>query len=60
VAESIDWVKALVALDRNSLDADTVNDTLGVLLKYQDDVARIRGDEAVRILAEIRSGIQTY
>ena len=60
VAESIDWVKALVALDRNSLDADTVNDTLGVLLKYQDDVARIRGDEAVRILDEIRSGIQTY
>jgi len=55
VAESIDWVKALVALDRNSLDADTVNDTLGVLLKYQDDVARIRGGEAVRILAEISS-----
>ena len=60
VAESIDWVKALVALDRNSLDADTVNDTLGVLLKYQDDVARIRGSEAARILDEIRSGIQTY
>jgi MoxR-like ATPase len=60
VAESIDWVKALVALDRTSLDADTVNDTLGVLLKYQDDVARIRGGEAVRILDEIRSGIQTY
>ena len=55
VAESIDWVKALVALDRNSLDADTVNDTLGVLLKYQDDVARIRGDEAVRILADVRA-----
>ena len=55
VAESIDWVKALVALDRTSLDADTVNDTLGVLLKYQDDVARIRGDEAVRILDEIQT-----
>ena len=53
VAESIDWVNALVVLDRTSLDAETVNDTLGVLLKYQDDVARIRGDEVARILDEI-------
>jgi MoxR-like ATPase len=57
VAESIDWVKALVALDRTSLDADTVNDTLGVLLKYQDDVARIRGDEAARLLDDVRAEI---
>lgn len=54
VAESIDWVKALVALDRTSLDAETVNDTLGVLLKYQDDVARIRGSEAARMLDDVR------
>lgn len=60
VAESIDWVKALVVLDRTSLDAETVNDTLGVLLKYQDDVARIRGDEAVRILGEIRNELATH
>ncbi|HKQ25918.1 MAG TPA: MoxR family ATPase [Burkholderiales bacterium] len=60
VAESIDWVKALVALDRTSLDAETVNDTLGVLLKYQDDVARIRGNEAARILGEIRNELATH
>ena len=59
VAETIDWAKALVALDRQSLDTGTVNDTLGVLLKYQDDIAALRGDEAARILNEIRSGIPT-
>jgi MoxR-like ATPase len=57
VAETIDWVKALVALDRTSLDVETVKDTLGVLLKYQDDLAHIRGDETARILNEIRAGI---
>jgi MoxR-like ATPase len=57
VAETIDWVKALVALDRTSLDVETVKDTLGVLLKYQDDMAHIRGDETARILNEIRAGI---
>lgn len=54
VAETIDWARALVVLDRTSLDAETVNDTLGVLLKYQDDVARIRGDETARLLDEAR------
>ena len=53
VAETIDWAKALVELDRRSLDAEVVNDTLGVLLKYQDDIAAIRGSEAARILHEI-------
>ena len=52
VAETIDWAKALVELDRRSLDAGVVNDTLGVLLKYQDDIAAIRGSEAARILDE--------
>jgi MoxR-like ATPase len=52
IAETIDWAKALVVLDRTSLDAETVNDTLGVLLKYQDDVAGIRGDETARLLME--------
>jgi MoxR-like ATPase len=55
VAETIDWANAMVELDRVSLDPQTVNDTLGALLKYQDDVAKVRGDEAARILAEIRS-----
>ena len=53
IAETIDWAKALVELDRRSLDAGVVNDTLGVLLKYQDDIAAIRGSEAARILEEI-------
>ena len=53
IAETIDWAKALVELDRRSLDASVVNDTLGVLLKYQDDIAAIRGSEAARILEEI-------
>ncbi len=53
VAETIDWAKALVELDRRSLDAGVVNDTLGVLLKYQDDIAAVRGSEAARILHKI-------
>ncbi len=56
VAESIDWAEALVQLDRTDLDAGTVDDTLGILLKYQDDIARIQGSEAGRILAEVKSG----
>ena len=53
VAETLDWARALVELDRRSLDASVVNDTLGVLLKYQDDIAAVRGSEAARILDEI-------
>ncbi len=57
VAETIDWSKALITLDKLALDPDTINDTLGVLLKYQDDIARVRGSEAARILDEIRAVI---
>ncbi len=57
VAETIDWAKALTALDARTLDPDTVNDTLGVLLKYQDDIAKIRGSEAGRLAAEARAAI---
>jgi len=53
IAETIDWAKALIELDRRSLDAAVVNDSLGVLLKYQDDIASVRGSEAARILSEI-------
>src|SRR5262249_17778029 len=52
VAETIDWTNALVALNKITLDPQTVNDTLGALLKYQDDVAKTRGHEAARLLAE--------
>ena len=54
VAETIDWCKALTALDAVALDPATVDDTLGVLLKYQDDIARIRGAEAGAILREVK------
>jgi MoxR-like ATPase len=57
VAETIDWSKALVALDRLALDPQTVNDTLGTLLKYQDDIGRIKGTEAERLLTQIRAEI---
>jgi MoxR-like ATPase len=53
VAETIDWVNALVALDRMALDPESVSDTLGVLLKYQDDVARMQGGDAQRLLQEL-------
>jgi MoxR-like ATPase len=51
VAETLDWTHALVALDRVALDPATIDDTLGALLKYQDDIQRIRGSEAARLLA---------
>ena len=54
VAETIDWANALTQLDCLLLDPDTINNTLGTLLKYQDDIEKIRGSEASRILAEIK------
>jgi MoxR-like ATPase len=58
VAETIDWATALTQLDALVLDQQLVNDTLGALLKYQDDIARVQGSEAARILEEIRAGSQ--
>jgi MoxR-like ATPase len=55
VAETLDWCNALAALDRVALDPQLVDDTLGALLKYQDDIARIRGPEAARLLAEAQA-----
>jgi hypothetical protein len=57
VAETLDWTKALMALDKLSLDPQTVNDTLGTLLKYQDDISRIKGSEAERLLTEVKAEI---
>jgi MoxR-like ATPase len=59
VAETLDWVSALHELDSVALDPQTVNDTLGVLLKYQDDIVRMEGSEAKRILDQIKDGIRT-
>jgi MoxR-like ATPase len=57
VAETIDWSKALVALDQITLDPTLVDDTLGALLKYQDDIVQVKGSEAARILSEVRAEI---
>jgi len=57
VAETLDWVSALHELEALSLDPQTVNDTLGVLLKYQDDIAKMEGSEAKRMLDQIKSEI---
>ncbi len=55
VAETIDWAEALVQLDHTDLEPGAIDDTLGVLLKYQDDIARIQGSEAHRILTQVKS-----
>jgi len=57
VAESIDWTNALMQLNALVLDPAVVNDTLGVLLKYQDDIQRLQGSEAQRILAEVNANL---
>ncbi len=57
VAETIDWAETLTELDTVALDAQAVDDTLGVLLKYQDDIAKVRDSEAARILAEVKQGV---
>ena len=54
VAETLDWATALTELNEIALDPDMVSDTLGVLLKYQDDIERVRGSEARRIVDDIR------
>jgi MoxR-like ATPase len=55
VAETIDWAGALNELDKVALDPETVSDTIGVLLKYQDDIARIEQGEGRRILDEVKA-----
>jgi MoxR-like ATPase len=55
VAETLDWTNALVALDRIALDPATIDDTLGALLKYQDDIAKVRGTTALKLLKEVEA-----
>ncbi len=57
VAETLDWTQALMTLDRLELDPDTINDTMGTLLKYQDDIAKIQGSEAARLLNEVKADL---
>ena len=55
IAETIEWARALMQLDALVLDPAVIQDTLGVLLKYQDDIARMQGGEAARLLEEVRN-----
>jgi len=58
IAETIEWTRALMELDAIVLDPQTINDTLGVLLKYQDDIAKVQGSEAARILEQVQRAAQ--
>ena len=57
VAETLDWAKCLIALDTLALSPEVISDTLGAVLKYQDDIAKIAGSEATRILNEARASL---
>ena len=57
VAETIDWAKCLLALDVIALSPEVIADTLGAILKYQDDIQKIQGSEAKRILDEVRKDL---
>ncbi|RFB79081.1 AAA family ATPase [Methylovirgula sp. 4M-Z18] len=58
VAEALDWAGALVELDAVALDPAQVSDTLGVLLKYQDDIAKMQGDRAAELVAEAKASVE--
>ncbi len=57
VAETLDWAMALTELDAVALDPDVVTDTLGVLLKYQDDIAKLQGSRAQVLIDEVRADL---
>ena len=59
VAETIDWAHALTQLDCVSLNSNIIDDTVGALLKYQDDIQKIRGSEAGKLLEEVRAELST-
>jgi len=58
VAETIDWAKCLLALDVMTLSPEVIADTLGAVLKYQDDIAKLQGSEAKRILDQARASLE--
>ena len=57
MAETIDWAKCLLALDVTTLSPEVIADTLGAVLKYQDDIAKLQGSEAARILEQARASL---
>ena len=58
VAETIDWAKCLLALDVISLSPEVIADTLGAVLKYQDDIQKLQGSEAKRILDQVKASLE--
>ncbi|MEO1611691.1 MAG: MoxR family ATPase, partial [Pseudomonadota bacterium] len=58
VAETIDWAKCLLALDAIALSPQVISDTLGAILKYQDDIASLQGSEAKRILDQAKEKLE--
>ena len=58
VAETIDWAKCLLALDAVEISPQIIADTIGAVLKYQDDIVKISGSEAARILSEAKASAQ--
>ncbi|MGC3936671.1 AAA family ATPase [Roseobacter sp. EG26] len=58
VAETIDWAKCLLALDVINLSPEVIADTLGAILKYQDDIQKLQGSEAKRILDQVKSSLE--
>jgi MoxR-like ATPase len=59
IAETIEWTRALMELNAIQLDPEIVNNTLGVLLKYQDDIAKVQGSDAARMLEQVRAAATT-
>jgi len=57
IAETLDWTRALVALDKDALDESVVEETLGALLKYRDDIDKVRGERAKAILERVAAGV---
>ncbi|HEX9163100.1 MAG TPA: MoxR family ATPase [Thermoanaerobaculia bacterium] len=57
IAETLEWTAALVALDRDFLDQSVIEETLGVVLKYQDDVEKVRGEAVTSMLNRVRAGV---
>ncbi len=58
IAETLDWANALTQLNAVSLNESNINDTLGTLLKYQDDIAQVRGSDAAQILDELKTAAE--
>ena len=57
VSETLDWTSALIALNTKQLDLEIVDDTLGVILKYQDDIEKVVGDTSRKILEQVHSRV---